>query len=319
MTSDFAAVAAHPVPPDTGPPNPVPPDTGPQLNLPAITRWFRRHGRELPWRHPDAGAWAVLVSEVMLQQTPVARVLEPYSSWMQRWPTPDALAAEPAGAAVQAWGRLGYPRRALRLHAAAAAITERHAGVVPATLDELLALPGVGEYTARAVLAFAYRRRAAVVDTNVRRVLQRRLHGNDDGRPATAADRAELLALLPAQHERAATASAAIMEFGALVCTARQPDCGHCPLPAGCLWLATGRPTATTPRRTQAWAGTDRQVRGRLLAIVRDAADRGVGQVLLPELESAWGEPVQRERCLQSLLADGLLVRSGPAVRLPGH
>lgn len=303
MTSEFAA-------------DPTPAQ---RLDLPGMVRWFRRHGRDLPWRSADADAWAVLVSEVMLQQTPVARVLEPYGAWMRRWPSPAALAAEPAGAAVLAWGRLGYPRRALRLHAAAVAITEQHDGTVPATLDALLALPGVGEYTARAVLAFAFRRRAAVVDTNVRRVVQRRLHAVDDGRPATAADRAELLALLPAQHQRAATASAAVMEFGALVCTAGRPGCDRCPLTAGCAWLAAGRPAASTPRRSQGWAGTDRQVRGRLLAIVRDAAGNGVARVQLSELETAWGEPVQRERCLRSLLDDGLLIRSGPTVRLPGH
>src|SRR5256885_2402379 len=122
----------------------------------ALIDWFDRHARDLPWRRPDAGAWGVLVSEIMLQQTPVARVEPVWHAWMSRWPTPTALAAEPAAEAIRAWGRLGYPRRALRLHGAAVAITQRYAGEVPSSLDALLDLPGIGAYTARAVAAFAY-------------------------------------------------------------------------------------------------------------------------------------------------------------------
>src|SRR3954470_7118450 len=136
-----------------------------------VERWYADNARDLPWRRPDVSPWAVLVSEVMLQQTPVARVVPAWQEWMQRWPTPADLAAEPAGEAVRAWGRLGYPRRALRLHTAARAIVEQHGGEVPASYDDLRALPGVGDYTAAAVATFAHGRRHVVLDTNVRRVL----------------------------------------------------------------------------------------------------------------------------------------------------
>src|ERR1022692_1022010 len=142
-----------------------------------VLSWYASHARELPWRQPDASPWAVLVSEVMLQQTPVARVLPAYAAWLARWPAPPSLAACAPGEAVRQWGTLGYPRRALRLHATAQIITERHAGQVPALLDDLAMLPGVGSYTAAAVASFAYRQRHAVLDTNVRRVLARLVHG----------------------------------------------------------------------------------------------------------------------------------------------
>src|SRR3954471_21862681 len=183
-----------------------------------VVAWYPGAARDLPWRRPDAGAWAVLVSEVMLQQTPVARVLAPYEAWLQRWPTPAALAADEPGEAVRMWGRLGYPRRALRLHAAAVEVVERYDGELPATVPELLELPGVGDYTARAVAAFAYRQRHAVVDTNVRRVVARAVEGLADA----AVTRRDLLLvgrMLPVDPEAAATASVALMELGALVCT----------------------------------------------------------------------------------------------------
>ena len=137
-----------------------------------ILRWYADHARDLPWRRPEASAWSVLVSELMLQQTPVARVLPVHEAWLERWPTPASLAAEPSGEAVRAWGRLGYPRRALRLHAAAVAIVGRYDGAVPDSYDELITLPGVGDYTAAAVASFAFGRRHVVLDTNVRRVLR---------------------------------------------------------------------------------------------------------------------------------------------------
>ena len=142
-----------------------------------ILEWYAGNARELPWRGPAASPWSVMVSEFMLQQTPVARVLPVHEEWLRRWPTPADLAAEPTGEAVRAWGRLGYPRRALRLHGAAVAIVERHGGDVPAAYDDLLALPGVGDYTAAAIATFAYGRRHVVLDTNVRRVLARAMTG----------------------------------------------------------------------------------------------------------------------------------------------
>jgi A/G-specific adenine glycosylase len=239
----------------------------------------------------------------MLQQTPVARVLSPYEAWLERWPTPAALAADEPGEAVRMWGRLGYPRRALRLHAAAVAVVERHAGELPTTVPELLALPGVGDYTARAVAAFAHRQRHAVVDTNVRRVVARAVEGVADA-AVTRRDLPLVEALLPDDPETAATASVALMELGALVCTARAPRCDACPVAGQCSWLARGRPPLAAPvRRPQGYAGTDRQVRGRLLAVLRD----GDGPVHADLLTQVWDEPVQRARALDGLVADGLV------------
>ena len=186
--------------------------------------WYDAAARDLPWRRPGTGAWAILVSEVMLQQTPVARVRPAYEQWLARWPTPAALAAEPPGAAIRQWDRLGYPRRALFLHAAAGAIVERHGGEVPSELPALLALPGVGDYTARAVASFAFGQRHPVVDTNVRRVLARACRGTVSA-PATgaAADRRLATSLLPATPARAARFGVALMELGALVCRPGEP------------------------------------------------------------------------------------------------
>ncbi len=281
-----------------------------------LTGWYAQAQRDLPWRRPGVSPWAVLVSEVMLQQTPVARVLVPYDAWLQRWPTPAALAADAPGEAVRMWGRLGYPRRALRLHAAAVAVVERHGGQLPTTVEELLALPGVGDYTARAVAAFAHRQRVPVVDTNVRRVVARAVEGRADA-PVTRRDLALVEDLLPAEPEAAATASVAFMELGALVCTARAPRCPDCPVLATCAWVLAGRPALDAPvRRAQGYAGTDRQVRGRLLQVLRDAP----GAVEADLLEQVWDEPVQRARALDGLVADGL-VDPLPDGRyaLPGH
>ena len=270
-----------------------------------VTRWYQDHARDLPWRRPGEPPWGVLVSEVMLQQTQVARVEPVWREWMVRWPAPAALAAVAAGEAIRAWGRLGYPRRALRLHACATAIVERHGAVVPATLDELLALPGVGAYTARAVAAFAYRQRHPVVDTNVRRVVARAVAGEADAGPATtAADLRAMEALLPDEPERAATASVAFMELGALVCVARTPRCGACPLWTTCRWRNAGAPAGTaTARRTQRYAGTDRQVRGLLLTVLREAS----GPVPASRLDVVWTDHEQRGRALSGLIEDGLI------------
>jgi len=269
----------------------------------AVVSWYAEAQRDLPWRRPGVSAWAVLVSEVMLQQTPAARVEPAYEAWLARWPTPGALAVDAPGEAVRMWGRLGYPRRALRLHAAAVAVVTQHGGVLPLTVTELLALPGVGDYTARAVAAFAGRQRVPVVDTNVRRVVARAVEGVADA-PVRRADLALVEALLPADDDTAATASVALMELGALLCTARAPACGSCPVRASCAWLAAGSPPLDAPiRRPQAYAGTDRQVRGRLLAVLRDT-DRPVAAELLMQV---WDEPVQRARALDSLVADGLV------------
>ncbi|MGI8869726.1 MAG: A/G-specific adenine glycosylase [Mycobacteriales bacterium] len=283
----------------------------------AAIAWYDGHARDLPWRHPCAGAWAVLVSEIMLQQTPVARVLPAYDAWLARWPDAESLAKDSAGEAVRMWGRLGYPRRALRLHACATAIVERYGGAVPRDVDALLDLPGVGEYTARAIAAFAYRQRQPVVDTNVRRLLARAVAGaGQPGLAATASDRELAESLLPADPESAARASVAFMELGALICTARSPGCLRCPLRGACRWHRAGCPEHTGPRRRpQRYAGTDRQVRGLLLAVIRES-DRPVP---MSRLDAVWPDRTQRLRALDGLVADGLAAPAGESeYGLPG-
>lgn len=290
--------------------------TGEGLHAPVID-WFDENARDLPWRRPDAGPWGVMVSEFMLQQTPVSRVLPVYEQWMRRWPTPAALADDPAGEAVRAWGRLGYPRRALRLHAAATAIAQLHGGTVPHDHAQLLALPGIGEYTAAAVASFAYGQRHAVLDTNVRRVFARAVSGTQyPPQATTAAERRTALGLLPAQDAVAARWAAATMELGALVCTARSPECVRCPIASRCAWRLAGSPAHDgPPRRGQTYAGTDRQVRGKLLAVLREAH----GPVEQAALDQVWDEPVQRARALDGLVADGLVEPIADGVyRLPG-
>jgi A/G-specific adenine glycosylase len=277
-----------------------------------ILTWYAAAARDLPWRRPDASVWGILVSEVMLQQTPVTRVLPAWEAWLTRWPTPADLASDPPAEAVRAWGRLGYPRRALRLHAAAVAMVERHDGQVPSSLSELLALPGIGTYTARAVAAFAFGQRVPVVDTNVARVTARLIDGAEPGPTVRASDLTRVEGLLPQRD--APRASVALMELGALVCTAREPRCENCPVRSDCRWSAAGRPGGAV-RRAQTYAGTDRQVRGRLLAIMREATSAVTADLLA----AAWDEPVQRDRALDSLLADGLIERRpGDVFALPG-
>jgi A/G-specific adenine glycosylase len=270
-----------------------------------VIDWFDDHARDLPWRRPDAGAWSVMVSEFMLQQTPVSRVLPVHGEWLARWPRPADLAQESPGEAVRAWGRLGYPRRALRLHAAATAIAHQHGGEVPCSHAELMALPGVGEYTAAAVASFAYGRRHIVLDTNVRRVFARAVTGVEyPPNATTAAERRTATALLPADEGAAARWAAATMELGALVCAARSPQCGACPLAARCAWRLAGAPPHEGPaRRGQTYAGTDRQVRGRLLAVLRAS----VQPVPQAALDAVWHEPAQRARALDGLVEDGLV------------
>ncbi|HEU4331112.1 MAG TPA: A/G-specific adenine glycosylase, partial [Lapillicoccus sp.] len=240
-----------------------------------LNSWYAANARPLPWRLPGTSPWAVLVSEVMSHQTPVARVEPVWRDWLTRWPTPADLAAESPGEAVRAWGRLGYPRRALRLHEAARAIVERHGGEVPATEAELRTLPGIGAYTAAAVACFAFRRPTVVVDTNIRRVLVRTLRGEAQAAPAmTRAEHDLATTALPDDADQAVVWNVAAMELGALVCTARAPRCDDCPLADLCAWNQTGRPAYTGPvRRGQAWDGTDRQARGALLGVLRAATD----------------------------------------------
>lgn len=270
----------------------------------AILAWFDQHERPLPWRRSTP--WGVLVSEFMLQQTPVQRVLPVWHEWMDRWPTPARLADASVADALRAWGRLGYPRRASRLHASAVAITRDFGGEVPGDDDALRGLPGVGEYTSAAVRAFAYRQRSIVMDTNVRRVVARAFDGQAAA-PAhiTAAERARADDLWPHQPQRSARWSAAVMEFGAVVCTARRPGCDTCPIVAACAWTILGQPDPATPRRRQPeYAGSDRQARGHVMAVLRDRS----GPAGRRALQGAWPDAEQAGRALQTLVDDGLVV-----------
>lgn len=315
----------------------------------AVNAWFLDHGRDLPWRRPECSPWGVLVSEVMLQQTPVVRVLPVWERWMARWPTPADLAAEPAGEAVRAWEKLGYPRRALRLHACARELEEVHGGRVPSDLAELLALPGVGEYTAAAVSSFAFGIPATVVDTNVRRVQARAVTGQALPEPSYTRAEARLADALMPQREtqdgirEANLWNAAAMELGALICTARSPSCDVCPVRQRCAWIAAGQPAPHYQPKGQAWEGTDRQVRGAMMTVLR-AAESSVPEALLTavgplpqarDLDAQRGTPEQtseqwralrrlaagaeqRQRCLTGLIADGLAVQDGAGgVTLP--
>lgn len=290
------------------------PDTGLTSQvIEAICAWFDANGRDLPWRRPGTSAWGVLVSEVMSQQTPMSRVIGPWHEWMNRWPTPDDLAEEDSGEAVAAWGRLGYPRRALRLHSCAVAIATEHDGVVPNSYDELVALPGIGDYTASAVVSFAFGGRATVLDTNVRRLIARAESGIANcPTSVTRAERVVADALVPDEDVRAAKWAVASMELGALVCTARSPQCEVCPIRDGCRWVIDGRPDNAPARRGQPWKGTDRQCRGVIMDVVRNSPHGVKVQMAL----SAWPELDQASRCLESLLDDGLVHRRGNLISL---
>jgi A/G-specific adenine glycosylase len=268
-----------------------------------LLRWYGQARRDLPWRREGVTPWQILVSEFMLQQTPVARVEPIWLDWVARWPTPSSTAAASAADVLRAWGKLGYPRRAKRLHECATAIATTHADVVPEDVETLLSLPGIGAYTARAVACFAYGKRVPVVDTNVRRVLARVVHGRADAAASSSPrDLVDVDALLPNDAD-APRFSVALMELGATVCTARAPRCGLCPL-STCAWRSIGYPAGTTARRVQKYAGTDRQVRGRLLDVLRG----NNSPVTRAQLDVAWlTDTAQRDRALDTLLVDGLV------------
>jgi A/G-specific adenine glycosylase len=282
-----------------------------------IVSWYADRARDLPWRRPGTSPWAILVSEIMLQQTPVARVAPAHAAWMARWPTPAALASATAADAVRQWDRLGYPRRALWLHGIAQALVSEHGGEVPASAEVLATLPGIGPYTAAAVATFAFGQRHAVLDTNVRRVLARLVTGTARP-PATpsAAERRLAEALLPADEAVAARWSVAVMELGALVCTASRPACPACPVAARCAWRAAGQPPPGSRKAAQGYAGTDRQCRGAMLAVLRSAD----GPVRPSALDVTGHDTGQRARALAALVADGLVTRRADGMlALPGE
>lgn len=285
------------------------------LDTPSLLAWFSGAGRALPWREDGVSAWEILLCEVMSQQTPVARVEPIWREWLERWPGPAELAAAAPADVIRMWGKLGYPRRALRLRECAGVVVTKFGGEVPTEVDDLLSLPGVGDYTARAVACFAHGQAVPVVDTNVRRVVARAVNGvAEAGSPSNRRDLAAVEALLPAGREEAVAFSVAVMELGALVCTARSPDCDVCPLASSCAWVAAGKPAWDGPKRkTQTYAGTDRQVRGMLLDVLRD----GDGTATAARLDAVWPDEVQRTRALTSLIDDGLVARSGDLYSLP--
>lgn len=283
-----------------------------------VVTWYEDHARDLPWRDPDCSAWGVLVSEIMLQQTPVVRVLPRWREWMERWPTPADLAGASPAEVLRAWASLGYPRRALRLHDCARAVVTGHGGIVPAGEEELRRLPGIGEYTAAAVAAFAFGRRSCVIDTNIRRVQARAVTGTHLPAPSLSAlERRLALALLPADAARSVRWNVGVMELGALVCTARTARCGDCPLAGVCAWHLAGHPVDpdAPARKVQGFAGTDRQARGRVLKALRES-DVPLARTRLAAL---WPQDAQQfERALSGLLADGLVVEGQGGVSLPG-
>lgn len=271
----------------------------------ALLAWYDVSRRDLPWRAPRTTAWGVYVSEIMAQQTQVERVIPLWKTWMKRWPTPAAFADAKPADVLRAWDRLGYPRRALWMHAAARRMVAEHGGRVPRDIATLRTLPGIGEYTASAIRAFAFGKRAIVLDVNVRRVHSRLYFGVDaPGASITNAERQHHELFLPADDSCATRLSQAVMEFGALVCTAKNPKCTECPVRAQCAWLQAGAPIAERRRKQPRFEGTDRQCRGALMRVLRETE----GPVKASQLEAAWADALQRQRSLDGLVADGLVV-----------
>jgi A/G-specific adenine glycosylase len=280
----------------------------------AVLAWGEAHLRDLPWRH-TRDPWAILVSEVMAQQTGVDRVVPYYRRFLHRFPTPAACAAAPLGDVLRLWTGLGYNRRAVNLHGCARAVVDDHGGALPHDLAALRALPGVGPYTARAVLAFAFERDVGVVDTNVGRVLARWA-----GRPLSPDEaQAQADALVP--RGRAWAWNQAVMELGGTVCVRRRPRCVACPVRRRCAWAAAGL-AAPDPANGSAGVGTgqprfegsDRQGRGRLVEALCH------GPVALADLAIVMGwpdDPARADRVAVGLLDHGLAVRERAVLRLP--
>jgi A/G-specific adenine glycosylase len=280
-----------------------------------LLEWWATEGRDLPWRR-TRDPWAVLVSELMLQQTQVPRVVDRWRPFLDRFPDPATCAAAPPGDVVAAWRGLGYNRRAINLHRAATDVVARHDGRIPDDLDALLALPGIGPYTARAVLVFAYGRDLGLVDTNAGRFLARAGSGQPLGR-RSAQDLAD--GLVPPGQGWAW--GQAVFDLGALVCTRARPACGRCPLATSCAWNLAGRPEPdpvvgsagiSTPQSR--FEGSDRQGRGRLVDALRH------GPVALTDLAmvAGWpGDDLRADRVGDGLVSDGLAVRDHCHLRLP--
>jgi A/G-specific adenine glycosylase len=268
-----------------------------------ITSWFKKNKRDLPWRKTDA--WGVLVSEFMLQQTPVNRVLPIYEEWMKRWPTAASLSKATPAQVITAWGRLGYPRRALRLHECAKEITTNLGGKIPENEAELRALPGIGEYTAAAIAAFAFEKRSLVLDINIRRLYARLFDGVETPtQAATKVEKSRYEELIPKREPH--VWAAASMELGAVICTSQAPKCGICPVAHVCAWRSLDYPKSDVVKRRQTWHGTDRQCRGTIVQALRE------NEVLTKsQIAQLWDVPSQLEKALLTLLDDGLIESRG--------
>ena len=276
-----------------------------QLEKPIVS-WFKKNKRDLPWRNTTP--WGVMVSEYMLQQTPVNRVLPKWHEWMQRWPTPQDLAKATPAQVITAWGRLGYPRRALRLHAAAQIIAEDFNNQVPEDAATLQTFPGIGEYTAAAITAFAFEQQSLVMDVNIRRLLTRIIDGNEHPKPApTTKEKASRLALKP--NKNAHIWAAATMELGALVCTSKNPICEKCPVISQCNWRKNGYPKTALVRKSQDWQGTDRKCRGTIVQALRE--NESLTENAIKKL---WPDESQVEKALKTLQED-LLIEAIPRNR----
>ncbi len=271
----------------------------------SVIEWFIENQRDLPWR--KSTPWGVFVSEFMLQQTPVNRVLPKWHEWMERWPSPTHLAAAASSDVIKAWDRLGYPRRALRLHESAQVISQHHGGEVPTNYEALLALPGVGDYTAGAILSFAFGQRAVVLDTNVRRVINRWHVGAEF--PTTSLSKAERALAEELIPERSALWAGATMELGALICTSKKPACEECPLRATCAWRCAGYPAGTPMRTKGKWHGSDRQCRGTIMAAIRE------GETHIAAI--SWPDAEQLQRCIVDLEREKLLTQKDKQLSLP--
>ena len=264
-----------------------------------IVNWFRKNKRDLPWR--NTSPWGVMVSEYMLQQTPVSRVLPKWIEWMDGWPTPKDLAKATPAEVITAWGRLGYPRRSLRLHEAAKIISEDFGNQIPEDEVTLQLLPGIGQYTSAAIAAFAFQAHTLVMDVNIRRVLTRVIDGNEYPNPAPhQMEKASRQALLPTKNGH--IWAAATMELGALICTSRKPKCDECPVISQCKWRKNGYPKSELIRKSQGWHGTARKCRGTILQALRE--NESLTENAIKKL---WPDVSQVERAIETLLDDLLI------------
>jgi A/G-specific adenine glycosylase len=264
----------------------------------AVINWYKKNKRDLPWRKTTP--WGVLLSEYMLQQTPVSRALPIWNEWIKRWPTPRHLSKAKRSDVIKAWGSLGYPTRALRLHQAATNIATDYKNKVPDTLENLRKLPGIGEYTAAAIYSFAFNKRALVLDINIRRLFIRAIDGKEHPPlHITNSEREAREKLIP---KDAALFAAATMELGALICTSKNPKCDQCPIKNKCEWRKQNYPRSPIKKKTQTWHGTNRQCRGTILKHLR------TNQFAThSELSKLWKKKSQFEESLTALINEGFI------------